>query len=685
MVYQGISWLAATVCLATGLFVLLRHPRRLATYVLSAALIVIGLLTLFHLMALGAPHTSSLWLKLMICCEGGSAVLCYGYAKFAFRDSRPENLGIGFVLTVILALLVLLTAVFVPTESLLFATDFRADKVLFLTRLGFAYYLLLMVFLLFGLVQMERTLAALHSLQRWQVKLEIIAVGLLMLALALYFSQSLLYRALNMNFIHVRSLATLVAVGMLVYSRLSRGEGAHLALSRGIAYRSFVLLIVGGYLILLGLIGQGLRYFQVANYQVIYYFLLLMSALILIWVLLSENLRRRVKVFLHKNFYQSKYDYREQCGRFAKLLSTAASSNEMQVAILGFFCDTFACKGGAFYLLDSETETYLNTAYFNFRRDWRPFTQDDLLIKTLAQKDWIVNLREDASELQGSLVETFREVGAFLVIPLFFDEELTGFIVLGEQLNPDEALTYEDYDLMRLLGRQTIATVQGLRLSDQLSITRELAAIGKVSTFVLHDLKNQVSGLSLMLDNAPEYLEDPDFQQDMLDTVRNTVQAMQSLISRLKNLKDKPQLMIATVQLQTIVDDAVTTAGGAIECQGENLELPADEEEIYKVVLNLLLNAMEASQGELPVQVTYGRREKMAFVEVTDRGCGMSAEFIEEKLFQPFETTKKHGFGIGLYQCKQIVESHQGRISVQSREGEGTRFTILLPLTLQNG
>ncbi len=611
------------------------------------------------------------------------AVLCYGYAKFAFRENKFENLGIGFCVTFVAALLLLVYVFFVPVDNLVLFPDFNEDHMVFLTRQGFVFYLVLMFFLVFALVQLERTLAALHQLQRYQIKMEIMGSGLLMMAFALYYSQSLLYRSINMNLIHVRSIVIIVSVGLLLYSRVFRGKDNDLALSRGIAYRSFVLLIIGGYLILLGLVGEGLKYFNFRDYKNLYYLLLLISPIILFPILLSENLRRKVKVFLDKNFYQSKYDYREKCGDFAKLLSTAASSSEIQISILKFFCDTFACKGAAFYLIDSETATYINTTYFKFRRDWRPFTQDDALICKMSQRDWIINLKQDNSEFADTLIITLVEVGAFLVIPLFFDEELTGFVVLGEQINTGEELTYEDYDLLRLLARQTIATVHGLRLSEQLSTTRELAAIGKVSTFVLHDLKNQVSGLSLLLDNAAEYIHDPEFQRDMLETVRNTVGDMKGLIFRLKNLKEKPQLIIAPTDLKKIVDDAILTSGGQIHVQGETVQLAADEEEIYKVVLNLLLNAVEASSGEGAVQVEYGCREDQAFIEVTDQGCGMAREFIEEKLFKPFATTKKHGFGIGLYQCKQIIESHLGSISVKSQEGQGTTFTILLPLALE--
>jgi len=510
----------------------------------------------------------------------------------------------------------------------------------------------------------------------------VLSSGLLLVSFALYFSQSLLYRSINMNYLPIRSAAVLIACLLFGYSHFYRESSHKLALSRGIAHRSFVLLIVGGYLILLGVVGEGLRYLNISHTKQIFSGLLLLSIIALGIVFLSEKLRRKLKVILHKNFYQSKYDYQEQWKKFAERMTSGMSLIEIETSILDLFCEPLACKGAAFYLFDYESKNFVYTTSFNSRRDWRPFSETDPLVRVLKQKDWIINLKESHPEFVNSLIESFDDIGAFLVVPLFFDEELAGFIVLGEQIDPDETLTYEDYDLLRMLARQAIATVQGLRLSEQLTTSRELAAIGKVSTFVLHDLKNQVSGLSLMLDNARDYIDDPEFQQDMLETVDNTVRNMKGLIGRLKNIKEKPELVIASVMLDKIIEDAVETAGSNIKVDGTSVQVAVDEEEIYKVILNLLVNAVEATSQGIPVRVRYGEKKELAFVEISDSGCGMSTDFVENKLFKPFETTKKHGFGIGLYQCKQIIESHGGMIEVESLEGEGTTFILYLPLAV---
>ena len=681
MLTEIILWSNIVFCPVAAIVVLLRNSRQTSSQLLSAGLALIATLAFVDLQSLQNPEHLFFWRNYGLPLETIIVFCCYYHTKTAFRDNSEIYKGPGFWFSIALAISLLVFVIVNPLESLLFSPDFGDEHIVYLTKIGFFVYLLLMVFLVFGLVQLERTLAGSHQLERWNIKPVALSSGLLLAAFALYFSHTLLYRSINMNYLEMRSVVVLIAAMFSCYAHLFRQKGAKLALSRGIAHRSFVLLIVGGYLILLGIVGEGLRYLNIDSAKPIFYLIIIVGSLGLAVVFLSEKFAVVLKFIYTRIFNQRKYDYQEQWTNFSDRVAAGTNLVEIQTAILDLFCDSLACKGGAFYLHDYDTNSYIHTASFNLRRDWRPFYPTDPLIAELKRENWIINLHTSHLQLDDSLIESVADFGAFLVIPLIFDEELAGFIVLGEQINPNEILTYEDYDLLRMLARQTIATVQGLRLTEQLSTARELAAIGKVSTFVLHDLKNQVSGLSLMLDNAREYIEDPEFQQDMLETVANTVVNMKGLIARLKNIKEKPELVIASAALDKIVSDAVGTAGAKVEVFGDSLPVAVDEEEIYKVVLNLLVNASEASGPSLPVRVTYGQRGNLAYIEVKDDGCGMSAEFIKNDLFQPFTTTKKHGFGIGLYQCKQIVVAHGGEIEVDSTEGQGTTFTVLLPLS----
>lgn len=675
------SFLSITALVCTLLFSLFLLLKFRSKDIVPPALLLILAVVLHALEAYLLANPEQFFLKQYILfLEGCLPLSAIGYSVYFCRAIEFRRLSLASRLLLPLALLYALGSFFLSPEQLYFSPDFGEEKILFLTNSGFLFYLILMIFMVLSMIQLERTMSALSQHERWRVKFEIIAFCVLLGTYVVYFSQSLLYRSLDMGLLDARSFALLLTSGLLCYSRVYRSRGEQIHVSRGAAYRSMILFAVGAYLIGLGLLGEGMKYLDFPAQRTFLLALAMVSAVIVSALFLSENLRRRVKVYLHKNFRQTKYDYRQHWQVFTERISTAASLADLQQEILVFFCETFACKGAALYQLDPEENCFTNSAYFEFRRDWRSFTHDDPLIGLFAERDWIVNLQEDNPALADSLSESLAEAEASFIIPLLFDNELKGFVVLAGQINSNEVLTYEDFDLMRMLARQSIATLQGISLAEQLATSRELAAIGKVSTFVLHDLKNQVSGLSLMLDNACDYIDDPEFQQDMLETVGNTVSNMKGLIGRLKNLKEKPQLITAPVDLSKVVMDAFETSGGNVQISGETTRIDADEEEIYKVVLNLLLNAREATRENLPVSIDYGYDQESAFIRVVDQGCGMSGEFIAQRLFKPFETTKKHGFGIGLYQCKQIVESHHGTITVESREGEGTTFSLLLPL-----
>ncbi len=321
MLTESLLWSNILLCPLVGGILLLRRSSLVSTLLLVFALCFMSGLTFIDLNSLQHPEQILFWRKSGLIFEVVVVLCCYFYTKTAFRDNSEIYKGPGFWLSVALALTLFVTTVVSPTESLLFSPDFADEQILFLTKSGFLIYLLMMVYLVFGLVQLERTLAGLHQTQRWGIKLMVLSSGLLLVSLALYFSQSLLYRSINMNYLAIRSAAVLIACLLLGYAHLYRQSDQKLALSRGIAHRSFVLLIVGGYLIVLGFVGEGLRYLNVTYTRQIFLGLLLLSIIALGIVFLSEKLRRKLKVILHKNFYQSKYDYQEQWKKFAERIA----------------------------------------------------------------------------------------------------------------------------------------------------------------------------------------------------------------------------------------------------------------------------------------------------------------------------------------------------------------------------
>jgi putative PEP-CTERM system histidine kinase len=230
---------------------------------------------------------------------------------------------------------------------------------------------------------------------------------------------------------------------------------------------------------------------------------------------------------------------------------------------------------------------------------------------------------------------------------------------------------------MQTIAKQASLAILHQRLSEEITQVREIEAIGHVSTFVVHDLKNLVSNLSLMVENAARYLDNPDFQADMMASLGNTVAKMQKLINRLNNLGEHEQKIYKQrINLLELAESTASlVAGGRITVSGTPEIVYVDENEIQKVILNLIMNGIESSDPNETVALEVGCLDA-PFIRVIDKGCGMSADFLRTELFKPFKSTKKKGLGIGLYQSSRIVEAHGGRFEVSSVKGSGSVFTV---------
>jgi len=248
----------------------------------------------------------------------------------------------------------------------------------------------------------------------------------------------------------------------------------------------------------------------------------------------------------------------------------------------------------------------------------------------------------------------------------------------------------QDFDLLKCMGDQAAASLRNVQLSQKLVQARELEAFQTMSVFFIHDLKNTASTLDLMLRNLPIHFDKPAFREDALRGISKTVDHINQLIERLSLLRHELEMQPTESDLNEVVSQAVTgwAQTGEVDLVQDLHPLPRlylDREQILKVVTNLVLNATQAVSGKGRVCIETTHRNGWVVLAVADNGCGMSAEFQHRSLFRPFQTTKKKGLGIGVFQSKMIVEAHGGRIEVESELGKGTTFRVLLPVQRPGG
>jgi putative PEP-CTERM system histidine kinase len=275
--------------------------------------------------------------------------------------------------------------------------------------------------------------------------------------------------------------------------------------------------------------------------------------------------------------------------------------------------------------------------------------------------------------------------------------EVLGLILLGDRVG-GVSFSWQDFDLLKCVADQVAAGLHNAQLSQRLLQAREMEAFQTMSSFFVHDLKNTTSTLNLMLKNLPVHFDNPDFRADALRGIAKTVTNINRLIGRLSQLRHEFQIKPVDSDLNDVVVKALAvweeSAGVTlIKNLGTLPKIPLDQEQMLKVVTNLVLNAREAvvpagdagaagspgnPQGEVRIETTAGNGS--VTLTVSDNGCGMAPEFISRSLFRPFQTTKKSGLGIGLFQSKMIVEAHHGSVQVESQPARGTTFRIILPL-----
>ena len=276
----------------------------------------------------------------------------------------------------------------------------------------------------------------------------------------------------------------------------------------------------------------------------------------------------------------------------------------------------------------------------------------------------------------------------WLAMPLVHRGTLMGFVLSGAPRAPFE-LEQEVFDLLRIVAKEVATYIAEQRATQTLLQTRQMHDYSKRFAFVAHDIKNVSSQLALLLSNAESHISNPDFQQDMLETVRSSVRKITALLQRLERPEpdSAPGTISPLARLEALVATylRVRRAAVVLEHDGSTGSVAMGADAFETAVTHLLNNAVEATQGQrgrgAPVAVRVRHEARQVVVEVVDHGGGMAAEFVRDELFRPFSTSKAGGTGIGAYQARELAREAGGDLVVDSTPGVGTVMRLLLPRT----
>jgi putative PEP-CTERM system histidine kinase len=422
-------------------------------------------------------------------------------------------------------------------------------------------------------------------------------------------------------------------------------------------------------------------------------FVLLVAVVGLSVLLFSERSRQRLKRFVSRHFRRPFHDYRQVWASFTERTTSLVEEAALCRTAVHWLSETFQVLSVTVWLTNERKDRLLfgaSTALSEAIGDDRSRARDcSEIIRGLSN----LSSPADFDQLRDQWTQSLKQMnpdffpekgGSRVCVPLRARGELLGLAILGDRVS-GLPFSSEDLDLLKCVGDQVAGLLMTIQLSKKLLETKEMEAFQAMSAFFMHDLKNTAYTLGLLLENLKRHFEDPSFRADALKTVSKSVEHLNQLIERLTVLRRGLQIEPVAADLNEIataaLDNLMSAGRGSLtRSLGELPNIAVDPDQIQKVLVNLLLNAIDATSRGGEIRLETRQSDGWVVLSVTDTGCGMSPEFMEKSLFRPFQTTKKQGLGIGMFHSKLIVEAHGGRISVDSQQGKGTTVRVLLPI-----
>jgi putative PEP-CTERM system histidine kinase len=539
-----------------------------------------------------------------------------------------------------------------------------------------------------GLVLVEQLFRNLDDDLRWNAKPVCLALSIVFFFDLYLFSGAMLFGRVDGDALSVRPAIQTLAVPLLLLAAKRRADWvSKLHVSRTAAFYSASLLLAGVYLLLVASIGYYVRFaggewgpaLQVATLFVAIVFLAIL--------VVSTSVRARLRVLVRKHFFHYRYDYREEWLRFTSMLSAKRSPQDMGVQIVKGLAHMLESPAGALWTSGANVAGFSQAARWNVPSVKTAEPVESALVRFLASTVWIIDLdqfRRDPhryGDLELPDWITSRP-DYWLIVPLSLPDELIGFVTLDRPRAPVD-VNWEVTDLLKTAGRQAASYLDQMRATEALLEARKFDAFNRMSAFVVHDLKNIVTQLSLMMKNAQRLRDNAEFQDDMLATVESSLEKMRQLMLQLREGEARADGR-SGVELAPIIRRIEAVAqerGRTLEVQLlEQVTTRGHEQRIERVIGHVVQNAFDATAPGDRVWVKLQKASGQARIEVGDTGQGMSDEYVRTRLFKPFQSTKTTGMGIGVYESLQYIKELGGQIGVDTKVNRGTIMTIVLPL-----
>jgi len=525
---------------------------------------------------------------------------------------------------------------------------------------------------------------------RWALKHLCFGVGFVFAYDFYLYADAVLFNRLDVVLMSARGVVNALAVPMIAISAArNRQWEIKIFVSRRVVFHAVVLIAAGIYLILMSAAGYYIQAIGGEWGRALTTTFFSAAILLLLTLIFSTQLRSRIRLFLATHFYRNKYEYGEEWLKFTQALArTTLEPDSLNRTILTAVCDIVDSPGGVLWHRTS-SGSYAVAATFSMYEDRQvEFAADDPFLVNMARNPQICDLADEAQLEGGRLTHAPQWLldmsRIALLVPIVHGEELLAILALSTSRS-NQRFDTEDFNLLGTVARQAASYLALVRATDALSEARQFETFNRLSAFLVHDLKNVVAQLSLIGSNARRHRNNPEFVDDAFNTVEDATAKMKRMLASLRQRQSDVE-SDEVVELCDLLETAVAAKAEAeprpdFIRPSEDFLVRASRDHLLSVVQHLLQNAIEATAADGRVQVSVSRGGSEVRTTITDTGCGMDRDFIHNRLFRPFDTTKgKAGMGIGAYESRHLIGSMHGELQVDSEPGMGTTFTIVLPL-----
>jgi len=547
-----------------------------------------------------------------------------------------------------------------------------------------------MALALLGLSLVEQIWRNAVSFGRSSMKYVCIAVASLFAYDFFMYADALLFGQIADSFWNARGLVNAAIVPLFAVNVINtRKQPVDFQLSRSAVFHAGALILAGGYLIFLAIGGYYVRMMGGDWGEALRVLFLSASLIFLVMLATSRRIRARLMVFIGQNFFDYKYDYRDEWLKMTRELANLSDSPPLPERVIRILAGLVESNAGAIWVKEDRGDFVLKSAVNLAPPKYTTIDSNSELLRFFSEREWIVDLHEYRNDpVRYNLLEIPDPIsqitGVWLVIPLYLGNDLYGIAVVGNPYARVE-LNWENFDLVKVVARQTCNLLAQADAQSRLSQAMQFEAVSKASAFMVHDLKTLIAQLSLLVKNAPRHRDNPEFIDDMIKTTDHAVRKMASLVDHIRKPADET------------LETEVLELGGVVEALAEQfikgqpvprvishpdkVYINADPEQLYSILSHLIQNAQDATPADGEVTLTLKAAKDNVVLFIQDTGTGMTEDFIESRLFKPFESTKGlTGMGIGAFQAREYVRNVGGNIDVTSEPGVGSCFSIRFPL-----